>query len=300
MNPSLPRVTSIASAASLTSGASTYEQLRAAHLPGTPKPDVETFFALYAQLSAPFQALLDAVFAQPGLWSAFARGPSSRAGHHSGTGGNLHHTVDVVRLSLVIGSDPTYAGQVDRDVQIAAALLHDVGKAQEYEATRYGWRMSAQGRLVGHKFVGFALVWNALDKTDGITQHQRLALLNCLSSSSQSARSSSTRGAAATEAKLLHAADGLSAESDLTCASYAARGQAPGFGVRHPHQRETPYHTKPGPQYAPQPLQPVQPALRAQPRPAAPVVRAAPATTAVPGALRPSLQERLRALARRR
>jgi len=313
MNPSMPRVTSIASAASLASGACTFEQLRAAHLPGRPKPDVETFFALYAQLSAPFQALLDAVFAQPGLWSAFARGPSSRAGHHSGVGGNLRHTLEVARLSLVLGSDATCADQVDRDVQIAAALLHDVGKAQEYEETRYGWRMSAQGRLVGHKFVGFAMVWSALQKTAGITEHQREALLNCLSSSSQGARSSSTRGAAATEAKLLHKADGLSAESDLTRASYAACGQAPGFGVRHPHQRETPYHVKPGPQHAPQPAQPaqpVQPALRAQPGPAAPVVRVVPATpatpaapsvpAAAPGALRPSLLERLRAASRRR
>ena len=270
---------------------STFEQLRAAHLPGTPKPDVETFFALYAQLSAPFQALLDAVFAQPGFWSAFARGPSSRAGHHSSIGGNLRHTLEVARLSLVLGSDATCAGQVDRDVQIAAALLHDVGKAQEYEETRYGWRMSAQGRLVGHKFVGFALVWNALQKTAGITEHQREALLNCLSSSNQGSRSSSTRGAAATEAKLLHSADGLSAESDLTRASYAARGQAPGFGVRHPHQRETPYHVKSG-------LQPAaQPALRAQPRPAVPVAKVA---SAAPSALRLSLLERLHAVSRRR
>jgi len=267
---------------------STFEQLRAVHLPSTPKSDVDTFFALYAQLSAPFQQLLDAVFAQPGLWKAFASSPSSRVGHHGGAGGNLRHTLEVARISLLLGSDPAFIDLVDRDVQIAAALLHDVGKAQEYEATRYGWRMSAQGRLVGHKFAGFGLVWNAVHAIHGITDHQRLALLNCLSSSTQG-WSSSTRGPASAEAQLLHQADQLSAASDLFRASHAACGQAPGFGIRHRHQRETPYHVKSCPKPA------VQPALRARPRPAGPVVRAAPA---VPSALRPSLQERLRAASR--
>ncbi|CAN5160192.1 hypothetical protein BH10PSE16_BH10PSE16_39570 [soil metagenome] len=270
---------------SATPDALTFEQLRAAHLVSVPKSAVHEFFELYGQLSAPFRALLDQVFAQPGVWDAFAHGPSSCQGHHRGPGGNLRHSVEVARISLALASDPACQRLVDRDVVIVVALLHDLGKTREYEAGWHGRKMSPLGRLVGHKFTGFGMLWAPLHSIPGIGERQRLAILHCLSSAPQGA-SGGARGLACLEAQILSHADQLSASSDLFGASQAARPNA-GFGVRHPHQRETPYHVRPCP----------KPALEAVPRTGRAPATPAAASDATPPAQRRPLQERLRAAA---
>lgn len=254
----------------------TFEQLRAGHAASALKSAVNELFELYGQLSAPFQALLGRIFAQPGVWHAFMHGPSSLQGHHCGRGGNLRHSVDVARISLMLADDPAAKGLVDRDVQIVAALLHALGKALEYEASWYGTKMSLLGRLVGHKFTGFGMVWSCLDSVPGISEAQRAALLNCLSNSVHGA-ASGARGPACLEAQILSHADQFSASSDLFRASQAASKTDAGFGVRHPHQRETPYHVKP------RSLAPTLAALTKL------------ATPTKPAAQRPSLRQRLEA-----
>lgn len=270
--------TPTAAAAASAAGASTFAQLRAARLELAPKSAVNEFFELYAQLTLPFQQLLDTLFEQPGIWSNFVQQPSSKVGHHRSAGGNLRHTLEVVRISLALAADPACHRLADRNVQIVVALLHDIGKTCEYEAGPRGTQMSPLGRLVGHKFVGFGMVWNALHSTPGITEHQRLAILNCLSNSPQG-WGSGVRGPACLEAQILHHADQLSAASDLFRVSQEASPN-PGFGVRHPHQRETPYHVR------------SRPSLVAS---AAPRAQGAPA--AAPARERPSQQERLKAAA---
>ena len=242
---SFPQTSATATATTATATAtSTFIQLRAAYLDSTPRCAVSEFFGLYRQLRAPFQALLDEVFAQPGAWSAFAVGPSSKCGHHCGPGGNLRHSVDVARLSLLLAADPVAEHLVDRDVLIVAALAHDLGKALEYKSSVYGTKMSPLGRLVGHKFTGFGILWTSLHSVPGIGEHQRLALLHCLSCSPQGAFCGA-RGPACLEAQIVHHADQFSASSNLFSASLAASRSDAGFGVRHDHQRETPYHVKP-------------------------------------------------------
>ena len=241
---SFPQISTPTPTPTTPSATSTFIQLRTAHLASMPKCPVSEFFGLYRQLSAPFQALLDQVFAQPGAWPAFAGGPSSKRGHHCSSGGNLRHSVDVARLSLTLAADPVAEHLVDRDVLIVAALVHDLGKALEYEPGMYGTKMSPLGRLVGHKFAGFGMIWTILHSAPGIGECQRLALLNCLSCSHQGAFGGA-RGPACLEAQIVHHADQFSASSDLFSASLAASRAGTGFGVRHNHQRETPYHVKP-------------------------------------------------------
>jgi len=227
------------------STAPTFEQLRATRLSGTKKSAVDEFFEVYRQLTPPFQALLDHIFAQPGVWTAFMHGPSSRQGHHCGRGGNLRHSVDVARISLALAADAAVKHLIDTDVVIVSALVHDLGKTQEYETGSRDTKMSPLGRLVGHKFTGFGMTWAPLHNVPGIGERQRLAILNCLSSSPHG-MAWGARGPACLEAQIVSHADQLSASTDLFRASQVASRNA-GFGVRHEHQRETPYHVTPLP-----------------------------------------------------
>jgi 3'-5' exoribonuclease len=103
----------------------------------------------------------------------FRRAPCTRAGHHAYLGGLLEHTVSVGTLA---GEFCQLHPRLDSDLLMAAALLHDVGKAREFT---YGARfeLSDEGRMLGHLAIGAQLIAGA---TDDLPAERRLPLLNCV------------------------------------------------------------------------------------------------------------------------
>lgn len=65
---------------------------------------------------------------------------------------NIDHTRSVTQQALAVleVAERMYGTQVDRDVLIVSALLHDVSKLIEYEPGPEGSRASQTGRLVQH------------------------------------------------------------------------------------------------------------------------------------------------------
>jgi 3'-5' exoribonuclease len=103
----------------------------------------------------------------------FRRAPCSRGGHHAYLGGLLEHTVAVGTLvTEVCQLHP----RLDSDLLMAAALLHDVGKAREFT---YGAEIeiSEAGRLLGHLALGSEIVSAA---AHDLPEERRLALLHCI------------------------------------------------------------------------------------------------------------------------
>jgi 7,8-dihydroneopterin 2',3'-cyclic phosphate phosphodiesterase len=79
--------------------------------------------------------------------------PAGAYQHHSYDGGLLQHTVSVVRIALTLSDlvEDVYGGEVDRDVILAGAILHDVMKCYCYEETEDGgFRTSDFGGRVDH------------------------------------------------------------------------------------------------------------------------------------------------------
>lgn len=93
------------------------------------------------------QALLNAFFADAEFLRRFAEAPASKQLHHAYVGGLIEHTLGVIRiLEAAIGVHP----ELDADLLIAGALLHDVGKVEELEILGTTIEYSDIGRLVGH------------------------------------------------------------------------------------------------------------------------------------------------------
>ncbi|MBU1049109.1 HD domain-containing protein, partial [Candidatus Bipolaricaulota bacterium] len=72
------------------------------------------------------------------------------------------HVRSVTRVCAAVSDifDEIYGGvdlKLDRDMLLAGALLHDVGKLVEMEEANGAFRKTAAGKLVRHAFSGVAL-----------------------------------------------------------------------------------------------------------------------------------------------
>ncbi len=84
----------------------------------------------------------------------FSSCPGAMAVHHAYLGGLLEHTLSVTRLCEYLAGH--YSG-TNRDLLVAMAILHDMGKTRElsWEPT-FGY--TDEGGLVGHIVLGLAMV----------------------------------------------------------------------------------------------------------------------------------------------
>ena len=103
----------------------------------------------------------------------FRRAPCTRASHHAYLGGLLEHTVAVATL---VGETCILHPRLDSDMLMAAAIVHDCGRAREFT---YGaeFGLSEEGRLLGHLAIGAQLVGAA---AASLPEQRRLALLACV------------------------------------------------------------------------------------------------------------------------
>jgi 3'-5' exoribonuclease len=94
--------------------------------------------------------------------------------HHAYLGGLLEHTVAVTTLALELC---TLHARLDRDLLLAAALVHDLGKTREFT---YGAEIapSPEGRLLGHIELGLRVLAEHLPAALG--EERRLALEHCV------------------------------------------------------------------------------------------------------------------------
>lgn len=78
--------------------------------------------------------------------------PGSLYRHHSYPGGIIQHIVATAKIaqSLCNVVEEIYGGEVDRDVVLAGALLHDIFKPLTYERAGGGIRTSKLGERMDH------------------------------------------------------------------------------------------------------------------------------------------------------
>lgn len=129
------------------------------------------------------RALLDALMADTALRAQWRRAPCSIPGgatgrspgaHHAYLGGLLEHTVAVATMAVELC---TMHPRVDRDLLIAAAIVHDLGKTREYS---YGAEIerSPEGAMLGHVELGLRIL--AAHIPGSLSEQRRLELEHCV------------------------------------------------------------------------------------------------------------------------
>jgi 3'-5' exoribonuclease len=100
--------------------------------------------------------------------------PESPRAHHAYLGGLLEHTVAVATLAL---ETCTLHPRLDRDLLLAAAIVHDLGRTREFA---YGAEITRtpEGRLLGHVQLGLRIL--AEHAPGALAGERRLALEHCV------------------------------------------------------------------------------------------------------------------------
>jgi 3'-5' exoribonuclease len=107
--------------------------------------------------------LLCAFFEDPGFMELYRIAPAAKGMHHVYLGGLLEHSLAVAKL--VDGIAPLYPG-LNRDLLVAGALLHDVGKVREMTYLR-SFDYTDEGKLLGHITIGTEMIQEKVSSIPG-------------------------------------------------------------------------------------------------------------------------------------
>lgn len=105
-----------------------------------------------------YRKLLETIFSNRDFRRGFLRGVGGKLWHHNYVGGLAEHSLSIFELCLNFAS---HYEELDKDLLLAGALLHDIGKVESYSldsAIEY----TDSGRLLGHIVIGDQMVSEAI------------------------------------------------------------------------------------------------------------------------------------------
>jgi 3'-5' exoribonuclease len=123
------------------------------YLPKTTK-DIGELWQTLATFVASFRdphlkSLVEAFMADPDIAEAYRNAPAAKTLHHAYIGGLLDHVVSLFRsCDLLCRNYP----QVNRDLLLTGAFLHDIGKIHELTYKR-SFSYTTRGQLLGHMII---------------------------------------------------------------------------------------------------------------------------------------------------
>ncbi len=120
------------------------------------------------------KALLQAFLADAAIAEAYRTAPAAKSLHHAYLGGLLDHVVSLCRLCRFAAA---HYPQIDLDLLLAGAFLHDIGKVHEL-AYKRSFSYTTRGQLLGHMIIELemlhqkiALVPNFPDRLKTLLEH---------------------------------------------------------------------------------------------------------------------------------
>ena len=156
------------------------------------------------------RALLEAVFHDPHIASKYKIAPAAKTIHHACRGGLLEHVLSLCELCRLSAS---HYKNVDLELLVSGAILHDLGKVEELSYSRsFGY--SAEGQLLGHIIIGLRIVGSKIDQIPDFPPKLRTLLEHMIISHHGELEFGSPKVPAFAEALLLHHLDNLDSKMD--------------------------------------------------------------------------------------
>lgn len=138
----------------------------------------------------------------------FTTAPAAKNYHHPYLGGLLEHTATTVRICRMICD---LYPELDRDLLISAATLHDIGKVEELEYDR-AIEFTDAGRFLGHLLLSDEMIRDRISAIAGFPEDLAMRLRHAVLSHHGELEWGSPKRPKTMEAVVLHHVDNLDAK----------------------------------------------------------------------------------------
>ncbi len=153
------------------------------------------------------RALLERLFNRTSdFWPDFVRAPAAKMNHEPYEHGLLEHTVTI---SEAVNAASNSFAEINSDLALAGALVHDIGKVDAYQIDEFAIDFTDSGRLQGEIPIGYYRLRRAIDETPSFPTELAQKLLHIQLSHHGKREYGSPVEPQTREATLVHAIDNL-------------------------------------------------------------------------------------------
>lgn len=179
--------------------------------------------------------LLLAFLDDPEFMKSFTMAPAAKNYHHPYLGGLLEHTASTVGICRMICE---LYPDIDRDLLISAATLHDIGKIEELGYDR-GIDFTDAGKFLGHLLLSDEMIREKINEIPGFPKDLALRLRHAVLSHHGELEWGSPKRPKTLEAVVLHHVDNLDAKvnSFREIAEKAGESDSPWTDMRNLFKR---------------------------------------------------------------
>ena len=154
------------------------------------------------------QALVRSFLDDPLIATAFREAPAAKSLHHAWLGGLLEHVVSLIGICDLAAH---HYPEINRDLLLTGAILHDIGKLEELRwGTTFDYTL--QGQLVGHITIGIVMIEKKLATLPGFPPQLRMLVEHMVLSHHGKLEFGSPKLPMIPEAVLFHYLDDLDAK----------------------------------------------------------------------------------------
>jgi 3'-5' exoribonuclease len=151
--------------------------------------------------------LLDRFFGpETTTWERFRQAPAAKHYHQAYAGGLLEHTLSVAQA---VSASANFFPGIDREIAVAGALLHDIGKTEAYNDDPLAIELTDAGRLEAEIPLGYYKVRREIERIEGFDPGLAQSILHIILSHHGSLEHGSPVVPCTREATLVHMIDNL-------------------------------------------------------------------------------------------
>jgi 3'-5' exoribonuclease len=196
------------------------------YLPKTSK-DIEQLWRSLGDFVETFQnpwlkRLVKDFMADEAIATAYKNAPAAKTLHHAFVGGLLDHVVSLFTVSdLAVRNYP----QVNRDLLLTGAFLHDIGKIHELAYQR-SISYTTKGQLLGHMIIELEMVHDKLAHIPGFPDELKILIEHLIISHHGQYDFGSPKLPMFPEALMLHYLDDLDSKMESMRAQFERESEA--------------------------------------------------------------------------
>jgi 3'-5' exoribonuclease len=183
-------------------------------LPKTTK-NIDELWRTLADFVGTFQnpylkTLVESFMGDPEIAAAYRNAPAAKTLHHAYIGGLLDHVVSLSRsCDLICQNYP----QINRDLLLTGAFLHDIGKIHELAYNR-SFSYTTKGQLLGHMIIELEMLHGKIAQIPGFPDELKILIEHLIISHHGQYEFGSPKLPMFPEALLLHYLDDLDSKME--------------------------------------------------------------------------------------